>query len=461
MSYEYDLIVIGAGSSGVRSARLAAQIGKKVAICEEYRVGGTCVIRGCVPKKLMFYASQYSEHFEDSKGFGWNIDRQSFDWPSLIVSQNKELSRLESFYHGRLKDSGVEIFKSKGVISSPHEVYLEDIDRTITAQYIVIATGRCADRMDFEGCDLCITSEEVFSLKSLPRSIVIIGGGYIAVEFANIFNSLGSNVTIVTRGNSILSSFDFDIHQGLTDIMVSKGIRILPNDTISSVSRESEQFKSILKSGDIIKSDQVMLAVGRTPRTADIGLEKVGVKKDTNGLIIIDRYSRTNVHSIFALGDISGKIQLTPSAIHDAVCFVETVFKNNPMVPDYDLIPTAVFSNPEVGSVGLTEQEAMHKFHKLEIYKTKFFPLKCFLSKRFEHTIMKIIVNADDRIVLGVHILGHGASEIIQVLGICLKSRCVKEDFDRCMAVHPTATEELVTMYLPEYVIENGIKKFI
>ncbi|MEG8099141.1 glutathione-disulfide reductase [Candidatus Liberibacter brunswickensis] len=458
MPYEYDLIVIGAGSSGVRSARLVAQLGKKVAICEEYRVGGTCVIRGCVPKKLMFYASQYSEHFEDSKGFGWSVDYKSFDWQSLIVAQNKELSRLESFYRDRLENSGVEIFDSKAVVYSPHEVYLENLDRTITAKYIVISTGRCANRMSFEGCDLCITSEEVFSLKSLPKSVLIIGGGYIAIEFANIFNSLGSKVTIVTRGNSILSSFDLDIREGLTNIMISKGIRIIHNDTVFNVSRESGQLKTILRSGVIKKTDQVMLAVGRIPRTMDIGLEKVGIEKDATGIVITDRYFRTNVNSIFALGDISSEIQLTPVAIHTAACFVETVFKNNPTVPDYDFIPTAVFSNPEVASVGFTEEEAINKFHRLEIYKTKFFPMKCFISKRFEHTIMKIIVNADDRKVLGVHILGDESSEIIQVLGICLKAGCIKEDFDRCMALHPTSTEELVTMYNPKYLVENRIK---
>ncbi|CAL9917800.1 Glutathione reductase [Candidatus Liberibacter solanacearum] len=461
MLYEYDLIVIGAGSSGVRSARLAAQLGKKVAICEEYRVGGTCVIRGCVPKKLMLYASQYSDHFEDSKGFGWSVGYQSFDWSSLITEQDKELSRLESFYHDRLDSAGVEILKSRAILSSPHEVYLANVDRTIKAQYIVVATGGSPDRMDFEGCNLCITSEEVFSLESLPQSILIVGGGYIAVEFACIFNALGSKTTLVTRGNSILSRFDVDMRQGLTEIMNSKGIRIISNNTPKSVFSESGHLKSILESEEIIMTDQVMLAVGRKPRTMDIGLDKLGVAMDANGFIVTDRYSRTNIDSIFAFGDISGQAQLTPVAIHAAACFVETVFKDNPTSSDYDLIPTAVFSQPEISSVGLTEEEATHQFPRLEIYKTKFFPIKSFLSKRFEHTIMKIIVNADNRKVLGVHILGSESSEIIQVLGICLKAGCVKEDFDRCMAVHPTATEELVTMYHPSYLIEEGIKKNI
>ncbi|XCE62699.1 glutathione-disulfide reductase [Candidatus Liberibacter asiaticus] len=461
MRYEYDLVVIGAGSSGVRSARLAAQLGKKVAICEEYRVGGTCVIRGCIPKKLMFYASQYSEYFEDSQGFGWSVDHKSFDWQSLITAQNKELSRLESFYHNRLESAGVEIFASKGILSSPHSVYIANLNRTITSRYIVVSTGGSPNRMDFKGSDLCITSDEIFSLKSLPQSTLIIGGGYIAVEFAGILNSLGSKTTLVTRGNSILSKFDSDIRQGLTDVMISRGMQVFHNDTIESVVSESGQLKSILKSGKIVKTDQVILAVGRTPRTTGIGLEKVGVKMDENGFIITDCYSRTNVQSIFSLGDISGHIQLTPVAIHAAACFVETVFKDNPTIPDYDLVPTAVFSKPEIASVGLTEEESVQKFCRLEIYKTKFFPMKCFLSKRFEHTIMKIIVHADNHKVLGVHILGHEASEIIQVLGVCLKAGCVKKDFDRCMAVHPTSSEELVTMYNPQYLIENGIKQVL
>ncbi|MBY7649935.1 MAG: glutathione-disulfide reductase [Candidatus Liberibacter europaeus] len=460
MPYDYDLIVIGAGSAGVRAARLAAQIGKKVAICEEYRVGGTCVIRGCIPKKLMFYASQYSEHFEDAKGFGWNIDHKNFDWKSLIHEQNKELSRLESIYSRILDTAGADLVKSNAILSSPHAVYLTNIDRTITANYIVIATGGFPNRMDFEGNDLCITSEEIFSLENLPQSILIIGGGYIAVEFACILNALGSKTTIVTRGNSILSSFDSDIRDGLTEIMTSKGIRIINNDEINRVISEDLLLKGVLQSGEIICADKVMLAVGRKPRTMNMELEKLNISMDDNGGIITDNYSQTNIKSIFALGDVTGCIQLTPVAIHAAMCFIETQFKGNPTSPDYDLIPTAVFSHPEVASIGLTEEQAIDQFSRIEIYKTKYYPMKSALSKRSEHSMMKIIVNADNRKVVGVHILGHEASEVIQILGICLKSGCIKDDFDRCMALHPTAAEELVTMYHPTYLIEDGIKKF-
>ncbi|AHA28109.1 glutathione-disulfide reductase [Candidatus Liberibacter americanus] len=456
--YDYDMLVIGAGSAGVRAARLAAKIGKKVAICEEYRVGGTCVIRGCVPKKLMFYASQYSDHFEDAKGFGWSINHINFDWNYFISAQNRELARLESFYARLLDDTGVSLFKSKAIISSPHSVYLSNMDRTVTANYIVIATGGLPNRIDFEGCDLCITSEDIFSLESLPHSILIIGGGYIAIEFACILNSLGSKVTLITRSNSILSNFDSDITDGLTDIMISKGIRIINNDTIDSVIRESGKLKGVLKSGEIIFADQIMLAIGRIPRTMNIGIEKLGIDM-SNGAIITDNYSRTNVKSIFALGDVTGRIQLTPVAIHAAACFIETEFKGNPTVPDYDLIPTAIFSHPEIGSVGLTEKDAANKFNRLEVYKVKYYPMKSALSKRSESSIIKIIVNVDDRKVIGVHILGNEASEIIQVLGICLKAGCTKDDFDRCMALHPTSSEELVTMYHPTYFIENGIRK--
>ncbi|MBA5724449.1 glutathione-disulfide reductase [Candidatus Liberibacter sp.] len=459
MSYDYDLLVIGAGSAGVRAARLAAQIGKKVAICEEYRFGGTCVIRGCVPKKLMFYASQYSDHFEDAKGFGWNVDRGNFDWKSLICAKDKEISRLEEIYRNILISSGAEILESRAVLSSPHSVYLEKLGRAVTAEYILVATGSTPNRMEIlEGSEFCITSEEIFYLEELPQSILIVGGGYIAVEFAGIFNSLGVKTSLVVRKDEILSGFDSDMRQGLTEIMLSRGIQIFNNDTICGVFREGKKFRSVLQSGAIMHSDQVMLALGRKPHTTGIGLEALGVAMNAAKAIITDKYSRSNIQSIFAFGDVTGRIQLTPVAIHAAACFIETQFKGNRVSPDYDLVPTAVFSQPEIGTVGLTEEEASQRFNRLEVYKTKFYPMKASLSKRFENQIMKIIVNADDRKVLGVHILGDDAAELIQAIGISVKLGCSKEDFDRCMAVHPTAAEELVTMYSPCYYIRDGKK---
>ncbi|WP_426236137.1 glutathione-disulfide reductase [Pararhizobium sp. DWP1-1-3] len=457
-SFDYDLFVIGGGSGGVRSGRLAAAMGKKVAIAEEFRYGGTCVIRGCVPKKLYVYASQFAEHFEDAEGFGWIVGESTFDWKKLVAAKDKEITRLEGLYQKGLANAGAEILHTRAELTGPNTIKLLDSGRTVTAERIVIAVGGHPTPHDaLPGNELCISSNEAFDLPELPKSIVIAGGGYIAVEFANIFHGLGVETTLIYRGKEILSRFDQDMRRGLHAAMEQKGIRILCEDLIQSVTKNAEGklVAETMKNGALI-ADQVMLALGRVPNTKGLGLEAAGVTVNERGAIVIDAFSRTSAPGIYALGDVTDRVQLTPVAIHEAMCFIETEYKGNPTSPDHDLIATAVFSQPEIGTVGLSEDEAGKKFEDLEIYRAEFRPMKATLSGRSEKTIMKLIVNATDRKVLGAHILGHEAGEMAQLLGITLKAGCTKDDFDRTMAVHPTASEELVTMYNPSYRIKNG-----
>ncbi len=457
-TFDYDLFVIGGGSGGVRSARLAAAMGKKVAIAEEFRFGGTCVIRGCVPKKLYVYASQFHEHFEDAAGFGWQVGETTFDWPALVAAKEKEITRLEGLYRKGLENAGAIILATRAVLVGPNTIRLTATDELVTAERILIAVGgHPTPHFDLPGHDLCITSNEAFDLPALPKSILISGGGYIAVEFANIFHGLGVETTLIYRGKQILSRFDQDMRQGVQSAMIAKGIRVICEDIITSVA-EGEGGGRVVKTkaGETLTVDQVMLALGRVPNTGSLGLETAGVAMNERGAIVVDAYSRTNVAGIFALGDVTDRVQLTPVAIHEAMCFIETEFRGNPVSPDHDLIATAVFSQPEIGTVGLSEEEAAKKFDDLEIYRAEFRPMKATLSGRQEKTIMKLVVNAADRKVVGAHILGHEAGEMAQLLGVSLKAGVTKDDFDRTMAVHPTAAEELVTMYQPSYRVRNG-----
>ncbi|MDK1373123.1 MULTISPECIES: glutathione-disulfide reductase [unclassified Sinorhizobium] len=457
-AFDYDLFVIGGGSGGVRSGRLAAALGKKVAIAEEFRYGGTCVIRGCVPKKLYVYASQYSEHFEDAVGFGWTVGESRFDWAKLVAAKEQEISRLEGLYRKGLANAAAEILDTRAELAGPNTVRLMASGKTVTAERIVIAVGGHPSPHDaLPGHELCISSNEAFDLAELPKSILIAGGGYIAIEFANIFHGLGVETTLIYRGKEILSRFDQDLRRGLHAAMEEKGIRILCEDIIQSVSTDphGRRVAQTMKHGELVV-DQVMLALGRVPNTKGLGLENAGVKVNERGAIIVDAFSRTSAPGIYALGDVTDRVQLTPVAIHEAMCFIETEYKNNPTSPDHDLIATAVFSQPEIGTVGMTEEDAARKFDELEVYRAEFRPMKATLSGRKERMIMKLVVNAADRKVLGAHILGHDAGEMAQLLGISLKAGCTKDDFDRTMAVHPTASEELVTMYQPSYRIRNG-----
>ncbi|WP_349434608.1 glutathione-disulfide reductase [Pararhizobium sp. A13] len=457
-SFDYDLFVIGGGSGGVRSARLAAAMGKKVAIAEEFRYGGTCVIRGCVPKKLYVYASQFTEHFEDAEGFGWSVGERTFDWTKLVVAKEKEITRLEGLYQKGLANAGAEILNTRAELTGPNTVRLVSTGKTVTAERIVIAVGgHPTPHEALPGHELCISSNEAFDLPELPKSIVIAGGGYIAVEFANIFHGLGVETTLIYRGKEILSRFDQDMRRGLHAAMEEKGIRILCEDLLQSITKtaDGKLAAETLKHGTLTV-DKVMLALGRVPNTSGLGLEAAGVKVNERGAIVVDAFSRTSAPGIYALGDVTDRVQLTPVAIHEAMCFIETEYKHNPVSPDHDLIATAVFSQPEIGTVGLSEEDAAKKYDALEIYRAEFRPMKATLSGRREKTIMKLIVNAVDRKVVGAHILGHEAGEMAQLLGITLKAGCTKDDFDRTMAVHPTAAEELVTMYSPSYRIKNG-----
>ncbi len=456
--FEYDFFVIGGGSGGVRAARLAAAMGKRVGIAEEFRYGGTCVIRGCVPKKLFVYASHFAEEFEDAEGYGWSVGQSRFDWKKLVANKDKEIARLEGLYRKGLGNAGAEIFDSRAELVDDHKIRILSTNQIVTADKILIAVGGKANPADaMEGHELTITSNEAFDLAELPKSILIAGGGYIAVEFANIFHGLGVETTLIYRGVEILKNFDRDLRLTLHKTMEEKGIRILCGEVINSVKRSADDRLDVITSaGKNLKVDQTMMAIGRIPNTAGLGLEAAGVDVDKAGGIVVDEHMRTSVGHIFAVGDVTNRVQLTPVAIHEAMCVIDTAFRDNPATPDHDMIATAVFSQPEIGTVGLSEDEAAGKFETLEIYSAFFRPMKHTLSGRQEKMVMKLVVNAADRRVVGAHILGPDAGELAQVLAIALKAGCTKDDFDRTMAVHPTAAEELVTMYSPSYTVVNG-----
>jgi glutathione reductase (NADPH) len=456
--FDYDLFVIGGGSGGVRAGRVAASLGKRVAIAEEYRFGGTCVIRGCVPKKLFVYASQFSEHFEDAAGYGWTVGETSFDWPTLIANKDREIARLEGIYRSGLEKNGAEMFESRAVLEDAHTVRIVKDGRVVTAETILIATGgRPNPHAALPGHELCITSNEAFHLKELPQSIAIAGGGYIAVEFANIFHGLGVETTLIYRGKEILGRFDTDLRRALHEEMEKKGIRIICHAMMEEVSRRADGRLDVrLSTGETLAAGQLMLALGRMPNTEELGLEKAGVETGKVGEIVVDEYSRTNVENIYAIGDVTNRVQLTPVAIHEAMCFVDTVFRGRPASPDHDVVATAVFSQPELGTVGLTEDEAAVLHDDVDIYLTRFRPMRHTLSGRQERMLMKLVVEANGGRVVGAHILGPDAGEMAQLLGIPIKAGLVKADFDRTMAVHPTAAEELVTMYTPSYRLRKG-----
>jgi len=457
-NYDYDLFVIGGGSGGVRAGRVAASLGKKVAIAEEYRFGGTCVIRGCVPKKLFVYASQFPEHFEDAAGYGWTVGESRFDWPTLIANKDREIARLEGIYRGGLERAGADIIESRAVLEDAHTVRLTADGRKVTAETILIATGgRPAPHPALPGHEFCITSNDAFHLAALPKSIAIAGGGYIAVEFANIFHGLGVETTLVYRGLEILSRFDTDMRRDLHAAMEAKGIRIICQAIATRVEKRPDGRLDVqINDGDTLTVDQFMLAIGRTPNTEGLGLEKAGVEAGKVGEIVVDDYSRTNVPNIYAIGDVTNRVQLTPVAIHEAMCFVDTVYRSKPTRPDFDTVATAVFSQPEIGTVGLSEDDAARRYDEIEVYLTRFRPMRHTLSGRQERMTMKLVVDAATRRVVGAHVLGPDAGEMAQLLGIAVKAKLTKDDFDRTMAVHPSAAEELVTMYQPSYRVRNG-----
>lgn len=458
MNFDYDLFVIGGGSGGVRAANRTAMLGRKVGIAEESRYGGTCVVRGCVPKKLYVYASTFQEHFEDAAGFGWSVGEVGFDWQKLVANKEAEITRLEGLYQRGLIGNGVEVFHSRAELTGPHEILLKSENRTITAEKILIAVGgRPNPHAALEGHELAIVSDDAFDLAKLPRSIIIAGAGYIAVEFAGIFNGLGVETTILYRGQDILNGFDNDLRHLLHGEYEKRGIRIITQQIFSKIEpAENGQRRATLSGGDVLQVDQIMLALGRLPSTNALGLDTVGVEVDERGYIKVDEYSRTSIDHIWALGDVTDRVQLTPVAIHEAMCFVSTEFIGVPQRPDHAMIPTAVFSHPEIGTVGMTEEQAGRLYNRLNVYRAQFRPMKYTLSGRDSHMLMKLVVDADTDRVLGAHVLGPDAGEMAQLLAIPLKMDCTKADFDNTMALHPSAAEELVTMYEPTYSIENG-----
>lgn len=450
MQYDYDLFVIGAGSGGVRAARIAATYGARVAIAEEYRYGGTCVIRGCVPKKLLVYASRFSEDFNDAAGFGWDVGEPIFSWEKLIANKDHEIARLEAIYRKNLERVGVETHDTRAEIEGPHIVRLCATNQTVSAKYILVATGgKVSIDHNVPGAGHVITSNEVFHLPSFPERVVVVGGGYIAVEFAGIFAGLGAKTTLLYRGEEILRGFDDDIRHLLHAEMEKKDIKVVTQDIFTSIEKQGSVLQGQTKAGRHLEADAIMFATGRAPNTERLGLEKAGVEMSAKGAILVDDDSKTNVDSIYAVGDVTDRVNLTPVAIREGHAFADTIFGNKPTIVDHKDIPTAVFSQPEIGTVGLSEQAARERYQSLDIYTASFRPMKLALSGRDEKSFMKVIVDAESEQVLGVHIMGHDAGEMVQLLGIAIKMGATKQDFDKTMAVHPTASEELVTMREP------------
>ena len=428
---------------GVRAARLAGGYGARSAIVEAERVGGTCVLRGCIPKKLLIYGAHYADHFEDAKNYGWILDPQH-DWPTLVDNKNTELDRLSGIYTKILSNNDVDLHEGRGVLADEHTV--EVGENTITSEHILIAVGGWPSMPDIPGIEHAISSNEALELPSLPKRMVIVGGGYIAVEFAGIFAGLGVEVINILRADTVLRGFDEDIRLSLDKEMNNRGINIVSNTMVHSIADEGAKFNLRLENGESLKTDLIMYATGRYPNTADLGLENIGVQLKENGSIKVDEWNRTTVPNIYAVGDVTDRIQLTPVAIKEGTAVSETLFNNNPIQVDYGDVPTAVFSNPPIGTVGLTEAEAREKFDRIDIYDSRFKPLLHTLSGRDENTYMKMIVDANTNRVIGVHMLGMDAPEIIQGIAIAIKAGATKAHFDGTTGIHPSAAEEFVTM---------------
>ncbi|WP_299427012.1 glutathione-disulfide reductase [uncultured Shimia sp.] len=447
MSFDYDLFVIGGGSGGVRAARVAAAEGVKVALAEEDRYGGTCVIRGCVPKKLMVFASEYAGMVDDAQAYGWDIKAGAFDWDAFKGKLHAELDRLEGIYRNLLKNSGVESFDLRAKMVNAHTVELSDGTQK-TAKHVLLAMGGRPVWPDVPGAELAISSNEIFHLEKLPESMLIVGGGYIASEFAGIMNGLGVKTTQFYRGEQILRGFDNEARTLISEEMVTRGIDVQLNTNAVALAKDGDKIRVTDSNGKESLFDQVMFATGRAPNTDDMGLEEIGVKLGRKGEVVVDDYSQTGVPSVYAVGDVTDRVNLTPVAIREGMAFVETVFKGNPTKVDHELIPTAIFTQPEMGTVGLSEEEAAEQ-EPVDIYSTSFKPMQQAFAGRAERVLMKLIVSKATRKVLGCHIVAPGAGEMIQLAGIAVKMGATKEDFDRTVAVHPTMSEELVTMKAP------------
>ena len=447
MTYDYDMFVIGAGSGGVRAARLSANYGAKVAIAEDRYYGGTCVNVGCVPKKLFVYASHFSEEFNIANSFGWTIDNKNFDWHRLLTNKNKEIERLNTVYKHILDKAGVNIIDGRAVLEDEHTVHING--KKITAETILIATGGWPSVPDFPGREYVITSNEAFFLDKLPKRIVIVGGGYIAVEFAGIFHGLGVETTLVYRGPLFLRGFDHDLRENLANEMQKKGINLIFNNNITEIKRINKQYNVRLTNAETQNTDIVMYATGRIPNTKNMGLENAGVKLNENGAIIVDENYRSSASSIYAIGDVTDRVNLTPVALAEGMALARTLYDKKNTRVDYSIIPTCVFSQPNLGTVGLTEEQAKEKYAEIDIYKSRFKPMKLSLTDSEEKTFMKIIVDKKTDRVIGVHMIGPDAGEIIQGIAIALRAKATKEIFDTTIGIHPTAAEEFVTMRSP------------
>jgi glutathione reductase (NADPH) len=453
-AHDYDLFVIGAGSGGVRAARLAAVAGARVAIAEADRIGGTCVVRGCIPKKFMVYASEYAKVFKTAAAYGWTIPGEpTFDMNRFLCAVQEEVSRLSGIYRRNLHNSGVELVEERATLAGPHEIRLEQSGRTVTAEKILIAAGGAPNRPDIPGAELAVVSDDVFHLKSVPRHIVVVGGGFIACEFAQVFRGVGAEVDLVYRGDIVLRGFDDDIRTQVTEAMKQQGVHVHTHATLERIARDEAtgRLTCAVSDGRAIKTDMVLMAIGRSPAVQGLGLENAGVELDEHGAIRVDGHSRTTAPSVWAVGDVTNRINLTPVAIREGAAFSETEFNGRDTVFDHDNVAAAVFTQPPVGTVGLTEYEARRRF-PVDIYRTLFRPMKNVLAEDPQRTLMKLVVRREDEVVVGCHIVGPDAPEIIQAVAIAVKAGLTKQAFDHTCAVHPTAAEELVTLrekYVP------------
>jgi len=449
-THDFDLFVIGAGSAGVRAARVAARHGARVAIAEDDKVGGTCVLRGCVPKKLFVHAAHFADELEDSVGFGWTTKGVSFDWPTLRDNVTADTDWLSGVYIRNLEKAGAELIRSRAVIEDAHRVRLVGEDRSVTTRYILIATGGRPDldRM-IGGVERAIVSDDVFHLRQLPRRIVIVGGGYVALEFAGVFNAFGVETTIVHRGAELLRGFDADIRKSVHATLQHRGVDVICGDKLARIEEDGRGLVATTHGGRRLEAGEVLLAIGRLPNTEGIGLEKVGVVVGADRRIAVNEYCRTSVENIYAVGDVTNRFQLTPVAIREGEAVAETLFGGRPTVVDHAAIPTAVFSQPEVGTVGLTEEAAKAAHAAVDIYKANFKPLHHRVAGRDERMLLKLVVDAQTDIVLGFHAIGLGAAEMAQLVAVAIKAGATKADFDATVALHPTQSEEIVTMRSP------------
>ncbi len=451
--YDYDLFVIGAGSGGVRASRMAAGHGARVAVAEERYLGGTCVNVGCVPKKLLVCASAFADHYREAAGFGWTAEQPAFDWARLIANKNREIERLNGIYRGLLDGAGVELFEGRARLVDPHTVEIESGDaarRRVTADQVLIAVGSWPDMPPIPGIEHAISSNEAFYLERLPERFAVVGGGYIGVEFAGIFAGLGCDVTLIYRGSLFLRGFDEEIRTHLAEEMRSRGIELRFDSRVESIEERAgagdDRLRLHLDSGNAVDCGEVLYATGRRPLVAGLGLADCGVALGENGEILVDEYSRSNVPNIWAIGDVTDRLNLTPVAIHEAMCLSRTLYGGEPTPVDHESVATAVFSQPPLAAVGLTEEEARARYDEVDVHRSRFRPLKLTLTDNQERTLVKLVVDRASGRVLGAHMLGADAPEIIQGLAVAVKMGATKDDFDAAMAIHPTSAEEFVTL---------------